>query len=102
MDRGLLVEEVLHNGALAAWNRLIATESIGPRLRMVVRAGDTITHINGESDLGDMLWELRARAAVKLTVERLTVDRPPLPRPLRAQAFKFEVGASTHCSIAFQ
>ena len=102
MDQGLLVEEVLHNGAVAAWNRLIATESIGPRLRMVVRAGDTITHINGASDWSDMLWELRARAAGKLTVERLTVDRPPLPRPLRAQASRFEVGVSTHCSTAFQ
>ena len=102
MGQGLLVEKVLHNGAVAAWNRLIATESIGPRLRMVVRAGDTITHINGESDSGDMLWELRARAAGKFTVERLTVDRPPLPGLLRAQASRFEVGVSTHCFTAFQ
>ena len=102
MGQGLLVEKVLHNGAVAAWNRLIAIESIGPRLRMVVRAGNTITHINGESDSGDMLWELRARAAGKLTVERLTVDHPPLPGLLRAQASRFEVGVLTHCFTAFQ
>ena len=107
--------EIQQNGALAAWNQLIVSDSIVQvnsesdsmpsehRLCLVVKKGDPITHVNNESDVGNMIWELRARNSVELTVctnKRLRPHCPPAP--LRAHAHVFEVGAGTHSSTALQ
>ena len=107
--------EIQQNGALAAWNRLIASDSIVQvnsesdsmpsehRLCLDVQKGDTITHVNNESDVGNMIWELRARNSVELTVCTNKRLRPPRGRaPLRADVHVFEVGAGTHSSTALQ
>ena len=114
-DKGLLMGEIQQNGALAAWNQLIVSDSIVQvnsesdsmpsehRLCLVVKKGDPITHVNNESDVGNMIWELRARNSVELTVCTNKCLRPHCPpAPLRAHAHVFEVGAGTHSSTALQ
>ena len=113
-DEGLLMGEIQQNGILAAWNRLVSDSIVQVnsesdsmpsehRLCLVVQKGDTITHVNNESDVGNMIWELRARNSVELTVrtnKRVCPHCPPAP--LGEHTHVFEVGAGTHFSTAFQ
>ena len=49
------------------------------RLHKVIRPGDLIIDINDEQDMGKMLWEIRSRTRVVVTVEHnfaVRVSRP--------------------------
>jgi len=64
----LSVQQVLHDGAIEAWNRRCVDGS--PTSMKVVQPGDTIVRVNEKTDRQGMLEECQEKMLLKLTFVR--------------------------------
>jgi len=73
-EKTILIEEILPNGAMAAWNRQCSAEGCSSGLSGPARAvvkGDRIVSINGVSDdVPAMLKEVNSCRLLKMTISR--------------------------------
>ena len=92
----MIVDEVIPDGAIAAWNRL--SEQPGSRTAgKSVKPGDEITEVNRISgDFKAMMTEIEDRAFLNFTIQKLPSS------PMRADANAFVMSNRYHVSSAFQ
>ena len=92
----MIVDEVIPDGAIAAWNRL--SEQPGSRTAgKSVKPRDEITEVNRISgDFKAMMTEIEDRAFLNFTIQKLPSS------PMRADAAAFVMSNRYHVSSAFQ
>jgi len=67
-SRGLVVRQVLQDGAIEAWNRQCLDGSMA--CLKALQFGDAIVAVNGREDHEGMLQECRDKLLLKMTIER--------------------------------
>lgn len=70
--QGLLIQGVLQNGAVAAWNKQCC-DGTSKRLK-ALWPGDTIVNVNGKVEHFEMIHECKTKMLLKLTVVRAVGD----------------------------